>query len=193
MHRVGFARRERFDRRDDPKLTRFTHVLPLQIFAARGFRDRVRAIAHKHRPMVETPNLAALDLAADKAIAGVEDRPADVGVGRLDHWCAMIDAASHATVASTANVNKHATTTRGVTALATIRRNRATDSRSPRDTCRASPRASDRAQGKSPKRAALVPPSSACPAPAAPPLARSKGRRSYRAHRAIALSLQSLP
>jgi|HubBroStandDraft_3_1064219.scaffolds.fasta_scaffold94347_3 hypothetical protein len=68
--------------------------------------------------MVQAGNDAAFHLAADKAIAGVEDRPADVGFRRLDHWCAMIDAASHATVASTANMNKHAKTTRDVWVIA---------------------------------------------------------------------------
>jgi hypothetical protein len=68
--------------------------------------------------MVEARNHAALRLAADEAIAGVEDRPPDVGFRRLDHFCAMIDAASHATVASTANMNKHATTTRDVWVIA---------------------------------------------------------------------------
>jgi hypothetical protein len=68
--------------------------------------------------MVEAGNDAAFRLAADKAVAGVEDRPADVGFRRLDHWWAMMDAASHATVASTANVNKHAKTTRDVWVIA---------------------------------------------------------------------------
>src|SRR5580700_76354 len=143
--------------------------------------------------MVEARNHAALCLAADEAIAGVEDRPPDVGLGRLDHWCAMIDAASHATVASTANMNKHAKTTRDVwvIALAAIRRSRATDSRSSLGTRRANPRASARAPQTSPTPALLVPASSDCRA-SKPPV-RSIGRRSCPGFRAIPLSLQSLP
>jgi hypothetical protein len=73
--------------------------------------------------MVEARNDAAFELAARSfhqkiAVAGVEDRPPDVGFRRLDHFCAMIDAASHATVASTANMNKHAKTTRDVWVIA---------------------------------------------------------------------------
>jgi hypothetical protein len=68
--------------------------------------------------MVEAGYHATFGLAADIAIAGVDHRPPDVGFRRLDHFCAMIDAASHATVASTANVNKQATTTREVCVIA---------------------------------------------------------------------------
>jgi hypothetical protein len=36
--------------------------------------------------MVEARHHATFELAADIAIAGVDDRPADVGFRRLDHW-----------------------------------------------------------------------------------------------------------
>jgi hypothetical protein len=116
LHRFGFTRCERLKRREVSKFA--GHVRPLQIFAVRRLRVPLNAVADEHRPMVEAGNHAAFRLSADIAVAGVEDRPPDVGFRRLDHFCAMIDAASHATVASTANVNKQATTTREVWVIA---------------------------------------------------------------------------